>query len=121
IMKMRSVRNEHRLYECPGDIRIGDLAADGGQLRPHVVWFEEPVPLIGQAIPHMQSADIFLLVGTSLAVYPAAGLMDYLKPGIKKYVVDKHIPPVGHYDHIIPIGETAVQGLATVQKMLLED
>ncbi len=120
IMKMRSVHDEHQLYDCPGDIRIGDLAEDGGQLRPHVVWFEEPVPLIGHAMPHMQTADIFLLVGTSLAVYPAAGLMDFLKPHIKKYIVDKRIPPVHHYDHIIPIEQGAVQGLATVQKMLLE-
>jgi NAD-dependent deacetylase len=121
IMKMRSVLNEDRLYDCDGDIRLGDIAPDGGQFRPHVVWFEEPVPMIELAIPLMQQADIFLLVGTSLVVYPAAGLMDFLKPNVKKYVVDKQIPPVAHYQNIYPIEQTAVQGLPIVAKMLLED
>ncbi len=119
IMKKRSVRNAKKLFDCPGPIRIGDLAPDGGQFRPHVVWFGEPVPMIEEAIPHMQSADVFILVGTSLAVYPAAGLMDFLKPDIKKYVIDKTIPPVAQYKNIIPIEKSAVEGMSEVRELLL--
>ena len=64
-------------------MKIGDKAADGAQLRPNIVWFEEAVPMISEAIPVMQSADIFILVGTSLVVYPAAGLVDYVAPGVR--------------------------------------
>ena len=71
---MRSTRNSIKLYPIIKDIQYGDLAPDGGQYRPHVVWFEEAVPMIEEAIPVMADADIFVLIGTSLAVYPAAGV-----------------------------------------------
>ncbi len=77
IFKMRSELNESLVYPIRDDIRLGDKAADGGQLRPHIVWFEEPVPLIADAGRLVHGADIFLIIGTSLAVYPAAGLIDY--------------------------------------------
>lgn len=119
IMKMRSVRNEAVLYPIDGDIRMGDIAADGGQFRPHVVWFEEPVPMITEAMRVMQQADYFILVGTSLQVYPAAGLVDFVPQHVVKYIVDKKIPPVGHYHNIVPVEKSATEGMAAVKELLL--
>ena len=118
IMKMRSERNEHQLYPITGDINIGDKATDGGQYRPHVVWFEEPVPMIEHAIQVMYDADVFVLIGTSLAVYPAAGLVDYVKQKVPKYVIDKRIPQVIRYDNIIPIEMPATEGVVELARML---
>ena len=119
IMKMRSVRAEHRLFPYDRDLKVGDKSFDGGQLRPHIVWFEEPVPMIEKAIPLMYEADIFVLVGTSLAVYPAADLVDYAKERVKKYVIDKKIPPVSRYQNVIPIEMTATEGLAELKRILI--
>ncbi len=119
IMKMRSEQDEHRLYPITGDINLGDLAADGAQFRPHVVWFEEPVPMIGHAIPLMYDADIFILIGTSLAVYPAAGLVDYVKEAVPKYVIDKRIPEVKRYKNVKPIEMAATEGMAELLKLLV--
>lgn len=118
ITKMRSEKNEFKLYDIQGDIELGDVAEDGGQFRPHVVWFEEPVPMIEQAIPVMYDADVFVLVGTSLAVYPAAGLVDYVKDEVTKYVVDKVIPPVKRYRNIVPIEKPATEGMKELLHLL---
>lgn len=120
IFKMRSEHNEYIQYPIQGDIQLGDTAEDGAQLRPHIVWFEEPVPMIEAAIPIMDSADIFVLVGTSLVVYPAAGLVDYVKPEVPKYVIDKKIPPVSRYRNVIPIESTATEGMLALQQLLLK-
>ena len=119
ILKMRSEKNEHKLYPITTDIALGQKAADGGQYRPHVVWFEEPVPMIEQAIPIMYEADIFILIGTSLAVYPAAGLVDYVKEKVTKYVLDKNIPPVSRYRNIIPIEKPATEGMKELLDLLI--
>lgn len=110
ILKMRSELNEHITYPIDNDMRLGEMAQDGGYLRPHIVWFGEPVHMIEEAIPIMQSADVFVLVGTSLAVYPAAGLVDYVPAHVKKYIIDKQIPPVIRYKNIIPIEMSATEG-----------
>ena len=68
----------------------------------------------------MQTADIFILVGTSLVVYPAAGLMDYVLPGVPKYIVDKSIPMVQHYRNIIPVEKPATEGMEDVKQMLMK-
>jgi NAD-dependent deacetylase len=72
-------QDESMVYDIRGDIKIGDLAPDGGQLRPHIVWFEESVPMIEPAAEISSLADIFVVIGTSLVVYPAAGLLNYAK------------------------------------------
>jgi NAD-dependent deacetylase len=118
ILKMRSEKDPHTLYPINGDISLGQKAPDGGQFRPHVVWFEEPVPMIEQAIPIMHSADVFVLVGTSLAVYPAAGLVDYVRDEVPKYVIDKIIPSVRRYQHVIPIEMPATLGFAELKERL---
>lgn len=118
IFKMRSELEEDLVYPIADDISIGDMAQDGAQLRPHIVWFGEPVHMIEQAIPIIQQADVFVLIGTSLAVYPAAGLVDYVRPEVKKYILDKSIPPVSRYQNIIPIEMPATQGVETLKDML---
>jgi NAD-dependent deacetylase len=120
IVKMRSERNSLELFPIAGDIVVGDKAKDGGQLRPHVVWFEEPVPMIEEAIPIMRSADVFVLVGTSLAVYPAAGLVDFILPEVPKYVIDKKIPEVSRYRNVIPIEMPATAGMEALLKLLAD-
>lgn len=119
IFKMRSERNEHLIYPIRGDIKPGDTGEDGAQLRPHIVWFGEAVPMIEEAIPIMQQADVFVLVGTSLAVYPAAGLVDYIPDSVKKYVLDKSIPPVSRYRNVIPIEKPATLGAADLLSYLV--
>jgi len=92
IFKMRSVKNSVKTYPIHGDIKLGDLAEDGSQLRPFIVWFEEPVPMIEAAIRITKTADIFAVIGTSLQVYPAAGLVNYAAKNIPKFILDKKIP-----------------------------
>jgi NAD-dependent deacetylase len=118
IMKMRSEKDATKFYPIKEDIQLGHIAADGSQYRPHVVWFEEPVPMIEAAIPIMYDADIFVLIGTSLAVYPAAGLVDYVRERVPKYVIDKVIPEVKRYKNVIPIVMPATEGVIELKKLL---
>lgn len=121
ILKMRSEQNEHLIYPINKDINMGDKAEDGAQLRPHIVWFEEPVPMIETAIPIMNAATVFVLIGSSLAVYPAAGLIDFVPQEVKKYIVDPSIPKLHRYRNIIPINKSATEGIQDLTKMLLSD
>lgn len=116
IFKMRSERDESLIYEIRSDIELGDKAGDGAQLRPHIVWFEEPVPMIEEAIPVVHQADIFVVVGTSLVVYPAAGLVSYARTDIPKYIVDKKIPYTSYVSNLTAIEKPATEGV----KELLE-
>ncbi|MCC6280072.1 MAG: NAD-dependent deacylase [Saprospiraceae bacterium] len=88
LRKVRSERYEHLVYPCEGEINMGDTCERGFQLRPHIVWFGEAVPMLEAAAELTMQADIFLIVGTSLQVYPAAGLMRYARPGIPFYYID---------------------------------
>ncbi len=98
LTKVRSVKASERNYSLPGskavfdigykDINIGDLAPDGGQLRPHIVWFGESVPELSRAAEEVEKADIFLIIGTSLNVYPAAGLVNYTRRGCRIFLID---------------------------------
>jgi NAD-dependent protein deacetylase/lipoamidase len=118
IFKMRSVADESLIYPITEDIQLGQLADDGAQLRPHIVWFEEPVPMIAEAAPLVRSADIFAVVGTSLVVYPAAGLVDYALPGIPKFIVDKKIPYTSGIRNLTAIEHPASIGVKELQKKL---
>ena len=75
--------------------------------------------MIEHAIPIMYEADIFLLIGTSLAVYPAAGLVDYVREKVTKYVIDKHIPAVSRYSNIVPIEKPATEGMSVLLQLLV--
>lgn len=118
IFKMRSERDEELVYEIRGDIKIGDKAEDDQQLRPHIVWFEEPVPMIEEAIPIVRSSEIFVVVGTSLVVYPAAGLVNYAARNVPKYIIDKRIPYTSELINITAIEKTATEGIKTLLSML---
>lgn len=120
VFKMRSEKNPDLIYPIEGDIHPGDLAEDGAQLRPHIVWFGEAVPLIINAAEIAGAADIFLIVGTSMQVYPAAGLVDYVQPGTPIFVVDKKIPPVGGYPNLHLIEKPATEGMKEVEELLKE-
>lgn len=121
IFKMRSDRQPHDdrvAEEIRGDIAFGSKAPDGGYWRPHIVWFEEAVPAIVEAADIMRQADIFILVGTSLVVYPAAGLVDYVPSIAPKYIVDKNIPMARSYHNIIPVEMPATEGMDVVKDLL---
>ena len=119
IFKMHSLGDPGNPLAVQGDINVGDTGNDGTQLRPHIVWFEEPVPMISVAAELMMQADIFVLVGTSLQVYPAAGLIDYVREDVPKYILDRKIPTVGHYKNIYPIEKAATEGIAELLKILM--
>lgn len=117
IMKARSSRDESMLTECLGDIELGDRAADGSQLRPHVVWFGEAVPMMDRAIEAVKTADFFIVVGTSLEVYPAASLIDYVPLEAPKFLVDPM--PVDTADESFHIVQaTASEGIQRVTAQL---
>jgi NAD-dependent deacetylase len=120
IFKMRSERNENLVYEIRDDINLNDKAEDGAQLRPNIVWFEEPVPKIEEAIPLVYGADIFVVVGTSLVVYPAAGLVNYTAFDIPKYIIDKKIPYMSSLSNITTIEKPATEGVQELKKILLK-
>ena len=118
IFKMRSVSDESITYRIDGDIQFGDLADNGSQLRPHIVWFEEPVPMIEMAAEIMKTADILLIVGTSLVVYPAAGLVNYAPWKIPKFIVDKKIPSASALYNLTAIEKSATEGMKDIIGML---
>ena len=111
IFKMRSEKNDSLFFEIKGDIKLGDVAEDGGQLRPHIVWFEEPVTKMEEAVPVVYSSEIFVVVGTSLAVYPAAGLVNYVEPLTPKYIIDKRIPYTSPMKNLTLIEKPATEGV----------
>ena len=119
IFKMRSELNESLIYPVLDDMKLGDMAEDGGQLRPHIVWFEEPVPLIAEAGRFSGAADVFVIIGTSLAVYPAAGLIDFAGPQIPKYILDKNIPPVRNIQNLYGIQRPATAGMMELKERLI--
>ncbi len=120
IFKMRSEKNEDLIYPIIGDINIGDTAKDGAQLRPHIVWFEEAVPKMEEAVPVVSNADIFAVVGTSLVVYPAAGLIDYAAPFVPKYIIDKKIPYTSSIKNLTTIEKPATEGVKQLLEILLK-
>lgn len=93
LRKARSTVDPNLVYTLKNwELKLGDCCEKGSQLRPHIVWFGESVDEFQRAVPLVESADIFVVVGTSLVVYPAAGLVNYTKPDIPIFVVDPHKP-----------------------------
>ena len=120
IFKMRSVKNTGKIYNINGDINLGDLAEDGSQLRPHIVWFNEQVPMIENAIKLIEDCDFFAVIGTSLLVYPAASLIDYAPYHIPKFIIDKSIPYINSLHNFQAIEMTASAGVKELEKRLKE-
>jgi NAD-dependent deacetylase len=120
ILKMRSEKNELLVYPIDGDIKLGDKAEDGAQLRPHIVWFEEPVPMIEEAARIIKQAELFVIIGTSLLVYPAAGLVNYAPWQIPKFMIDKRIPNTTALFNLTTIEEPASIGVKVLAEKLKE-
>ncbi len=117
--KVCSVVNKNSPRAWQGDLNIGDVDAHNNQLRPFIVWFGEEVPAIEKAVPIVASADVLLIIGTSLQVYPAASLMNYANENIPIYYIDPK--PATVYDlpnSLKIIAKKAVDGMKLVQKEL---
>jgi NAD-dependent deacetylase len=118
IFKMRSVANPQVTFPITGDINLGDLAEDGSQLRPFIVWFNEEVPLLPQAAAVVAEADVFVIIGTSLQVYPAAGLIHYVAADSPIIVIDKKIPNLPNSQQFITIEQPATLGVPQLPNIL---
>lgn len=100
------------------EVKMGDKAGDGSQKRPFIVWFGEAVPMIDEAIDCVRKADIFVVIGTSLNVYPAAGLLNYVSPNVPVYVIDPNELPINSSKYnFIKMG--ASQGLDELMKKII--
>jgi len=118
IFSMRSENDESNIYPITGDIKVGDTAEDGSQLRPHIVWFGEAVPMMETAVNVMNDCDYFVVVGTSLQVYPAASLLQYAPPYLPKFIIDKKIPEVSSFPNLTLIEKAATEGVAVLTELL---
>ena len=122
LFKVRSTAQPHRVYEWKKDLNLGDMCEAGHQLRPHIVWFGEEVPLLPQAASLTSAADILIIVGTSLQVYPAASLLYYAPEGTPIYFVDPRpalTPTRGLNLHLI--ARKASEGIPELVTRLLEE
>lgn len=120
LFESRSSIDESLVYPIDGwELKIGDKCAKGSQLRPNIVWFGEMVPLMEVAAVHASRADIFIVVGTSMAVYPAAGLIDYVPYDSPKYIVDPKVPDLRQIPLLHAIPEKASTGMIRVKEALL--
>lgn len=111
LLKARSVNDENLISDWKEDIKLGDLAEDGAQLRPHIVWFGEMVPMMEKAIEEVSDADIMLVIGTSLQVYPAASLIDFMEGGKPIYVIDPNSVSIPSNPNIKVIKKKATEGV----------
>ncbi|MEM6720627.1 MAG: NAD-dependent deacylase [Bacteroidota bacterium] len=120
LSKMRGVNYPYKIYDCPGDIVVGDVCKRGSQLRPHIVWFGEDVPMIETAVAECVEADILLIIGTSMQVYPAAGLINYVSQNTPIYFIDPY-PAVnqGAYGNLTVIAKKASTGVVSVVEQLM--
>ncbi|HQH41409.1 MAG TPA: NAD-dependent deacylase [Bacteroidales bacterium] len=120
--KAQSTADPSLIYDVAGkDIKLGDLCEKGSQLRPFVVWFGEPVPAMEEAITLAEKADLFAVIGSSLVVYPAAGLLEFVPEHIPVFVVDPNVVNVPHRKKIIYIKEKASKGVEILKEKLLSE
>ena len=118
IFFMRSENDDTTIYPISGDINVGDTDKDGSQLRPHIVWFGEAVPMMEKAVSVMNDCDYFVVVGTSLQVYPAASLLQYAPPYLPKFIIDKKIPEISSSPNLTLIEKAATEGVAVLRELL---
>jgi NAD-dependent deacetylase len=119
LFKVRSTKNENNIQSWRKDLFLGDLCKDGFQLRPHIVWFGEDVPLMLKAISVCEKADVLIIVGTSMQVYPAASLINYVPLNTKVYYIDP-TPAEINYSNLIVIEERATTGILKVKNDLVK-
>jgi NAD-dependent deacetylase len=121
LFESRSTKNPKLVYTIKGwELNMGDVCELGSQLRPNIVWFGEAVPLMEVAAELASAADVFLVVGTSMVVYPAASLIDYVRDSVKKYVVDPKKPEILHVPNLEFITEKASVGMEKLKQLLLQ-
>jgi len=122
LRQARSELDENLIIEIgSAPIKLGDKAPDGSQLRPNIVWFGEAVPMIEKAYDLVTDADIFIVVGTSLAVYPAAGLVNFVADEVPKYLVDPSVPDAYLDENWHHIKKRAAEGLPDLVEELLSE
>jgi NAD-dependent deacetylase len=120
LKKVRSTLDENLVYTLDGwELKKGDKCEKGSQLRPHIVWFGEAVPMIAPAQKLSAEADIFIVIGTSLNVYPAAGLVYFIKRGTPVYLIDPHAEMLPDVKNLTVIRETAGKGVPKLVKQLI--
>lgn len=120
LMKVRSTGNPYDIKELTADnieINLGDTDAEGNQLRPHIVWFGEAVPMIEKAVEVVRTANVLVVIGTSLNVYPAAGLIDFVVQGTPKYLIDPNSVATRRTD-IVHIAKGASAGMKELIEIL---
>lgn len=110
LLKVRSIKNEAIPKPWTKDLNLGDLDENGHQLRPHIVWFGEAVPMIDKAVEICNTADVLIIIGTSMQVYPAASLMHYIPENTATYFIDPN-PSVSNSKHLTVIKDTATNGV----------
>lgn len=121
LLKVRSTKNEKYILDWTEDINLGDFDNNGNQLRPHIVWFGEAVPALEEAIPLVMQADYVIIIGTSLQVYPASGLVDFAKPEAELFYIDLNPAKIANLKNpleIIP--KTASEGIAILKEILTQ-
>ncbi len=121
LLKARSTEYEELIYDWQKDMVIGDTCERGAQLRPHIVWFGEAVPKMDEAIPLVRQADIFIVIGTSMVVYPAAGLINYTSYETPKWLIDPNDMPLPRIPNLKFINEKATVGVDYLVKLLLQE
>lgn len=117
LFKVRSPRNEKDIKVWTEDLNLGDTCENGFQLRPHIVWFGEEVPMIEAAIDICATADILLIIGTSMQVYPAAGLMHYVPSDVPIYIIDPK-PAMSTNGKVTVIAKSATEGMKDLFQIL---
>ena len=119
LLKVRSSRDERLIKDWETDLLLGDLCELGSQLRPHIVWFGEAVPMLETAAQITAEADIIIIIGTSMQVYPAASLIHYAKPGVPIYFIDPR-PTIqeSQFSNLTVLEETAVSGMEKLIELL---
>lgn len=121
LLKARSTENENLVLPWTKDLNLGDFCKNGYQLRPHIVWFGEEVPLLEKAVTIVEKADILIIIGTSMQVYPAAGLINFIQPATPIYFIDpKPNNEISEYGNITIIKNTAVKGLPILASDLID-
>jgi len=121
LFKSQSTLDPKLVYEMEGwELKVGDKCEKGSQLRPYIVWFGEMVPMMDVAIEVAHEADIFAVIGTSMLVYPAAGLIQYAKKGIPKYIIDIKLPETGFIENLIKIEAPASVGAKIMSAQIKE-
>jgi NAD-dependent deacetylase len=121
LFESRSTVDETLVYSIKGwELKMGEVCEKGSQLRPNIVWFGEMVPLMDIAAYHARNADVFLVVGTSMLVYPAAGLIHYVPYDCVKFLVDPKLPDVSHIAGVKTYEEKASTGMVKVKDELMK-